>query len=77
MLLILLFILYLFDFIGILSQQHQQSRFGCQCEPHALTLIHNYQGLPQWRIDQQLLPLSSRGRLGWGFALCFYRQNRI
>ena len=41
----------------------------------ALTLVHNYQGLSQWCSGTQLLPLSSRGRLGWGFALRFNRQN--
>ena len=42
-----------------------------------LTLVHNYQGVSQWCSGTQLLPLSSRGRLGWGFALCLNHQNRI
>ena len=41
----------------------------------ALTLVHDYQGVSQWCSGTQLLPLSSRGRLGWGFALRFNRQN--
>ena len=45
--------------------------------PWVLTLIHNVQRLLQWHTGQRLLPINSRGRSGWGFALGFNHPNRI